>query len=460
MKFERNKSGRLKIVFSWTVNSSVNIPIIFSFLGFFIAALLFLPRGCGTKYYDLKLINKKEIVDTFLTRKVKKQKSLFDSLTKYVTLKDTTPQKDSFNKVKAVLRQTSTELYQLRNSNIDTNLKYYVKYLSLDRDTLYNSLVRLKDTGAILPIKLPVTRQDSPVFIHDLTLLDTQILQINKVDYKFVKYVADYPSFGLWYLLSIGQMSLWFLLFALIIGSILKTKDILPSYPYNLHNAIIPMILPFITIGLFVLLFYNFIVDEHVIVDKYFLNGFTDKMMVYSIPGYAVAIFCFSTYLFLSNKLELLDTIDNSNDEEAKKERKPEDYKRLKAAFDFSFLCSAIILSLFVFYLGILFNATNQLEAMRFYSLISGKPFISYDYVYLVGIMHTILLLIFYIPVRIRFNSLQMTKDEKALKNNQDDKSPGKKYFRILWESLGSILLTVSPLLATLVEKIVSALLQ
>jgi hypothetical protein len=53
-----------------------------------------------------------------------------------------------------------------------------------------------------------------------------------------------------------------------------------------------------------------------------------------------------------------------------------------------------------------------------------------------------------------------VTKDEKEAKDNQEDKSWVKKYFRVVWENLGSILITVSPLLATFVEKIVSALLQ
>lgn len=457
MIFQRDKSGKLKITFSLKGNSSVNFPIICSFVGLFFSMIILLPQGCDKKkYHNLYLTHKKELVDSILQRRILKLTPIYTSLLPFNPAKDSMSKRDSFNKVKTALMQAQTELYHLHNTNPDTSLSYYMKYFSVDRDALYKSLTGLKDSKNYkLPLSIPIIIRDTPIFISDLPVTHKAVLKIDRKEKTLVSFAATYPAFGFWFFLSVAQMTLWFLILALAMGSILKTQGILSDYPYNFKNALISFILPCITLVIFIILFYEFVIDEHVIIESYFLKGFNCRMVWYSIPGYIVAIFCFSTYLFLSNKLELLDTISKSEDEKAKKNIQPDSYEKLKAAFDFSFYCSAFILSLFVFYLGILFNATNGIEAMRFYTLLSGKPFLSYDFVYLVGLMHSLLLLIFYVPVRLRFNALQLTKDVKTTR----DTSEPKKYLRILLDNLGSVLITVSPLIATLVEKIITALL-
>jgi hypothetical protein len=430
-----------RFLFSWKANGPVNIPIIFSFIGFFFAALLLLPCGCGDSYHDLVLENKKALKDTLLDRRIKKLQPVYDSL---LSKKDSSKAGvQEMQRVRNLLQGSINEKYRLHHSNADTNLTYYATSFSVDRILLYDTILNLGKHSTDT-VHIPVVLIDSAIFPNSLSLaVDTELV-LRKEKRSVVQFATTYPNFGFLYLLSIGQMVAWCLIVALVIGSLVRTNDILPGHEYNWKNAWIHYLLPTITLVLFNLFFYLWLIGDHVIKDSYFLGHFNTRTSIYSISGYMVAVFCFSSYLFLSNKLEMLPTGIAPTDPR---------YTRLKSAFDFSFFCSALILSLFVFFLGVLFHATNDIEGMHFYELISGKPFIDYNYVYMVGLIHSIILAIFYIPTKIRFNSMVVAQQQQAGGGSMT------KFFKALWESLGSILITLSPLLATVVEKLVNALL-
>ena len=94
---------------------------------------------------------------------------------------------------------------------------------------------------------------------------------------------------------------------------------------------------------------------------------------------------------------------------------------------------------------------------MRFYTLLSGKQFLNYDYVYLIGLLHSLLLLVFYIPVRLRFNTLEIKQQNTAMQNAAPG---GKKYISSMWESISAVLVTASPIIVTVIQKIISSILQ
>jgi hypothetical protein len=217
-------------------------------------------------------------------------------------------------------------------------------------------------------------------------------------------------------------------------------------------------ILPAIFFLLFTGIFYWVLIKETVIRDHYLLKGFNAKMLIYALFGYLAAVACFGMYLLMSLSLDQLNkTIYSASGSKRTSIftdlQIEESFKTLKATFENSFLASAFILSFFVFWLGLLFTAINQTEAMQFYKAYSRKDFLSYDLVYLVGAMHTLILLLFYIPVRIKFNTMKLTQDQKLESDGKTQKLLGN-----LYETILTLLMTASPLLTSLLQKLLAGL--
>jgi hypothetical protein len=63
----------------------------------------------------------------------------------------------------------------------------------------------------------------------------------------------------------------------------------------------------------------------------------------------------------------------------------------------------------------------------------------------------------FYVPVRRQFNSLEITKDQKSAVTSDD--SP-KKTLRTFWGILSTILVTASPLITTILQKLITGFLS
>jgi hypothetical protein len=99
-------------------------------------------------------------------------------------------------------------------------------------------------------------------------------------------------------------------------------------------------------------------------------------------------------------------------------------------------------------------NAVNGLEVFRFYTLLSGKYFIPNDFVYLQGLLHTLILLIFYIPAKFKFNNLTTEYCSSGESNDIGLKS--KTVFAALADSMGPIFITVSPLLASIIHSLLN----
>jgi hypothetical protein len=445
-----------KIVYTWWANLETNAPIILAIIGFGLASIILFPRSCNKElaYHDLLLKNKKELVDTSIkTRITRLNDKLFELNTKFEAAKNADTLKllnDSIKKTLAKIGVSKIELNDLKYNNADTSLSYFVKYFSADRDEYRAAVEQLQDSGIK---KLAVSLKDTTIVLGYSPFILKDSLEIQRVKLGIVPFFDRYPIFGFWFFFSIAQMSLWFFIVALVFGVIKRTDDIVPALKCNFKNISFFSIIPFLTIGFFVWMLYWNIIDSYVIKDSYFLDLYNSKMFWYSVPGYIVATLCFAGYLYLSNKLELLDLDAYSNKKTLVADPNLENqYKKLKSSFDNVFLFNAIILSVFVLWIGILFNSVNSLEAMHFYSLLSGSSFLSYDFVYLIGLLHTLLLLVFYVPVRLRFNSLDIKKQDDAISKA---KAPNK-YLKILWESLGTLLITTSPIITTILQKIIS----
>lgn len=465
-------ANKNKLYYAWWPNLDSNLPIIAATLGFIYAIILLYPKdGKQYTFHQLQLQNKKELVLTVINNRI----AALDKATAEVTMRKpatsidltTTEQKkaaaDAFKSWSDSLRTIATlkgnalaEQNRLRHFNTDTSLNAYTRYFSADRESFLNAINSFPDKDSM--IQVPVSMYDTCSFISSAPFITQANLQLKKQSQTLMNWVNSNGSFGLWFVFSLAQMSMWFLFAVLLTGIVRSTNGIAPALSFNLKNAAFFSILPFLVILVFAWLLYYKLIDGYVIPDAFFMQGYNSHMLWYGVVGYMVALLCFSGYLFLSNKLELLN--DNAQSKRltiTSNQQLADDYTKLAKAFDNSFLLSAIILSVFVLWMGIQFNGINSTEAMRFYRQLSGKPLLNPDFVYLIAILHSMLLLVFYVPVRLRFNSLEIQQQNAAAKAATPN---NKKLLSSLWDSISTVLVTASPIIVTVIEKIVSGFLK
>jgi hypothetical protein len=465
-------SKKSQLYFAWWPNLDANLPIIAAMIGFVYAILLLYPKHGGQQtYHQLQLQNKRLLVQTVINNRINllegkanelqqrrpaaapvnttdaEQKNTAESIKKW---------SDSLKAIEQVKSNAVTELHRLNHNNADTGLTYFTRYFSVDRTVFLQAIKAFTKNDTV--IQLPVTLYDSCPIISSAPFFYKDVLKIKKQPQQLTEWADSNSSFGLWYVFSIAQMCMWFLIAVLVVGIVRSTNSIEPALSFNLKNAAFFSMLPFTVIILFVWLLYYKLIDGYVIDDSFFMDAFNSSMMCYSIIGYVAALICFSSYLFLSNKLELLNyNAQTSNFTITNNQKLADDYTKLSKAFDNSFLLSAVILSVFVLWMAVLFNGVNNTEVMQFYHKLSGRQLLNPNFVYLIAILHSLLLLIFYVPVRLRFNALEI-KQQNA---NAANAVPGnKKYFSAIWESIGTVLVTASPLIVTVVEKLVSSFLN
>lgn len=196
----------------------------------------------------------------------------------------------------------------------------------------------------------------------------------------------------------------------------------------------------------FLYLTYMLLIDVDVIENHIFLQGFSIKMKAFAVIGYLIASVCFFVYLLLADQAHQLEI------------SLPPGYltklESLKSTFEYSFAFSALILSVFIIWLGSMFNAINSMDLMNYYQQISGKTYMNNNYVYIVGLLHSLLLLIFYIPVHLKFNSLDIVKhlNTEGVGGNSGIKNNFVNFFG----KLSPLFITASPLITSFVQDILT----
>jgi hypothetical protein len=438
-----------EIVWSLRANSRVTIPILLA-IGGLLYGIAVITSWNG-QFHGLTLEKKREVVqnllygrNTFLQAEIKRLDSVAGR-----RAPDSAARRDTLNKYLAAQKQVAIDTVNLANFNTDTSLSFYARFLSVDRDSLLDAIQHGKGQTP-----LTVQAKDTCCAPYPRNFVATASLEIHRDPKSLVEFFDRNPLFGFWFVLSIAQMSMWFMLAALVIGTAMSTNDIEPAFQYNLKNGVLCTLMPLAVVAIFAYVINIKLVKGPVINETFFLEKFNFRMYFYSIPGYFVATLGFGVYTFLANKLEMLNTTATKPGADLAAFKT--EYLRLKSDFTFVFNCSAVILSVYVTWLGVLFSAVNNLEAARFYYLCSGKQLLNYDFVYLMGIIHSLLLAIFYFPVRLQFNSLELTVDDKT---GDTAATSMTKVFKSFSDIIGGILLTASPLITTVVQKGLAGLL-
>jgi|GEM_PF-5692034 len=453
-------------------------PILAGIFGLLVSVFLLTcsSKKSGIAFQEVQLDGKKEAVIEILATKIRYLDKMLEHLRADSSKRCSLKEDSCAGELEQVMNQLSetrnnreeiaTALYQLSYSNADTVSLYYSKYLTIAAPRYRVALDSFNGKN----ITIHATIADTS-FLDKTPFQNTVRLTLRPSNDKLiVDFVERNPVLGFWLILSIAQMALWFLLAVLLPGRLYQIREELRK-PFDWKETLFSLVTPLIGISLFLYLFYFWLVDAFVFKDAIILDGFNARMIAYSIPGYIVAIICFAVFIFSAGMLKDIDkkvvkkklakkqAVAGAADDEPQAADQAitdspadvEEIKKLKSLFNGAFIASAVVLSLFVLWLGILFNGVNQMEASRFYEQLSGRQYLNGNFVYMVGLMHTVLLLLFYIPVKLKFDSLDVMKQEESI----EEKSP-KSFIKFLGESLGTLLLTASPLIASLIEKAIA----
>jgi hypothetical protein len=317
-----------------------------------------------------------------------------------------------------------------------------------------------------------------------------------------IDFFTKYPNFGTFALLMLFQFVAFFIVIPLSVATI---NDLRAEYAVPNKNVWIAYLLAFGVVIAYAGMIFYFIVKPDYIGDRFFMNGFTTIVGFYYALAYLSAITCYAGYLFtgrlIARKMGDFKTVaynqrDNivqqnaltstarANADTFRANAAPEaasalsasitstgkdiadnareiadladSYKKLRSHFTIFFYTSAFLLSMVVLQTGSLFSAIGSLDLMRFLNAPPGYSVLRNDFVYLLGGLYSILLLIFYVPVKISMINL-----ENQLPDTTVTGTDGKSFLPIFSSGLrttASVLAASSPFLISIIQYILQSI--
>ena len=384
------------------------------------------------------------------------KKSIPDSATREKAI--AAARTDSATLLKAIFTAINDSM-TFANGNADTSLAYFTRRFTIRREVLEDALANENwDTAHIAAIPLPFSHIDTPAEPGKFPLIGHDTMNLSRKPYQTrIDYFSDNPTSALWLVISIAQFTLWFLVIPLLYGmleSLRARVSGVAADTLTYKNWGISSIQPGVFFLLFTGVFYFFIIDATVIKDHYLLDGFNGKMFLYGIAGYLPTVACFGMYLLTSKAIDALAIdVQENNRTLAGDTQLKENFKALNKTFESSFMITAVILSVFVLWMGVLYHAINDTAVMRLYTAYAHRDFLSYDDVYLVAAIHSIVLLLYYVPVKAKFSSTRLSDDASTTAAINKPK-----ILSNIYDSFTTLLITASPLLTGLVQKLLAGL--
>lgn len=313
-----------------------------------------------------------------------------------------------------------------------------------------------------------------------------------------ISFITKYPGVGIWILLIMIFCS--FLLIAISTSFYLRNRIIQFFENYDVQkistkNYNVLVLVTFIC--LFAIWFIGRFTfnDEVVIRGIYFMYHIKDSMLLIQVLGFAAGACCLAGFIYTASLLayfarsvktsrnsiketraallELSATQDESKTEAQMKsqtekevelaesteqEKKDKEiYEGLKGFFSTYFIISAIILSLLVLCTGGLYSIINNLDFVNLLSDDWGYSPVRNDFIYLYGGLYTVMLLLVYIPAKMRFSEISFAGEE----GNNGEAGKETKWYQFLknpFSQIKELLVAASPLLASLVQSLFQAL--
>ena len=446
------------------------VLVLCGLVGFFISIMLLLGIGSNNnRFHEISIKFKK--IDSLALDSTERFLTYYeDSLKKKRAEKDSNKINASIDSLDKLLQQIAVNKFELQYGNKDTGISSIPRY-TINRDSLSDIIKRFPNSGSL-------------TFGYYNPELSKKIFSVKDSVYlkpypSSLDFFSRYPNYALCIFLAIIQMVMWFLMAPICIAiyTRIKKQIVVAALTYRWWKSF------FISLGsviVFCLLLYFVMADKFIITDKYFMKGLGTNIALYSAVGYVVAILCFTGYLYIADFIHQLqdsfiqgsDKIkkltagkDNENpqlasteinDQHAQNDFIKQQYELAKKYFNLFFGMTALVLSIVVLWIATVFTSINSMEIFKYFKSIAGVNFLPNDFVYLFGGLHSILLLLFFLPVKFNMYSLNL-----AVPELQEPSNPKSGYLneglKNIAKTIGDILLVSSPLLASLLHNLLSA---
>ncbi|NIJ52342.1 hypothetical protein [Dyadobacter arcticus] len=223
-------------------------------------------------------------------------------------------------------------------------------------------------------------------------------------------------------------------------------------------------------------------IDSDIIKNIFFMDTLRTSMNLTIILGYITGSLCIAGFLLTSGLLASFATQFKTNFVQADSElQKLQNGKKMLAfakgydpetkvvflkvleIFNTYFILISIVLSLMVLCTGTLFSAVNSLDFVKLIANDWGYSPARSEFVYLYGALHTTIVLIVYLPAKLRFDELEGLFNQVAAGEETAETTPKSKWSSLLnfqMESLKNLLVVVSPFLASLLNNLFTMLVQ
>jgi len=296
------------------------------------------------------------------------------------------------------------------------------------------------------------------------------------------RFFNKYPGFALWSLLLIIQAIFYCVLIAAFLFHFLTASENALYKKHLDYKAGRILLLLVCVISLLLIVFFTLLNDKkgQLVSGNIFMSKLHDIFFTVNMVGHIAASFCLvgmiNCVIYMSRLKKLL-AIDaekklpadvNAPNDDSKK-LTPENIellrKDIKRRFNLYFILTAIILSLAIFTSGIFFSSMNNMEFIKQVTKDQGFSTVNTEMVYIYAVLYSFFLVLIYLPVRYMLNSLDKEIPSAATPNvtdpqNQNDEK-NKSFFSKLSTNLfglKDVAIAASPILASLLQKLVDAL--
>lgn len=302
---------------------------------------------------------------------------------------------------------------------------------------------------------------------------------------KNTNFIAKHPAVGVWIFCIVVFYGFCFITIGTSYDLKTKIYELFPEESMSQlerHQYYLYATLSLVIIFLLSEIWARTFSDSEIIKNLFFMDTLRTSMRLTTLLGYITGSLCIAGFLLTSG---LLSSFANQFKTDFRgtdtKLYRRENGKRMLAfaksydsetkavflklldIFNTYFILISIVLSLMVFCTGTLFSAVNSLDFVRLIADDWGYSPARSEFVYLYGALHTTIVLIVYLPAKLRFDKLEGLFNQVAATGDTAETTPKSKWSSLLnfqMESLKNILVVVSPFLASLLNNLFAILVQ
>ncbi len=289
------------------------------------------------------------------------------------------------NVQKKALVHIREQVATMSNSAVET---YANKMIRLDPAFGFRSLPDIADDDSTYAYPLMVIYADTA--LPTKTVNHTYCLKVKYMDSD--QFMLKYPNFGFWMLLLLIQVILYVLLILFLLTKLFTPMN---NFPLGWKIAYVVLIVLVCIAFNYLLLSSN--ADTVIVKPVLFMCSMNNVFDVVNMLGYITAALCLTGMIFCSTAAASIGKSANIGDHRA-------ELVDINTSFRTYFFIAALTMTLAVVTSGQFYTALNTLDLVKAFNANIGHDYFRIELIYLYGILHTFILMIFYIPTQLRLN--------------------------------------------------------